>query len=138
MTARQGVAELGCEISCVRRTSETIASIISGFIGMVATSPRAFKERMAQVYEAYGRRPLLISEFAVADWGAKTVGQNNHSPEEVLKFMKKRASPGWKNKTGLRDTPGSPFGIHEAVGTSSSLFGPKWKSLPPWVSSTAR
>ena len=45
-----------------------------------ATSPRASRNGW-QVYEAYGRRPLLISEFAVADWGAKTVGQNNHSPE---------------------------------------------------------
>ena len=52
------------------------------------TSPRSFKERMIEVYEAYGRRPLLISEFAVADWGAKSIEQNSHSKESVLKFMK--------------------------------------------------
>ena len=86
-----------------------------------ATSPRAFKERMAQVYEAYGRRPLLISEFAVADWGAKTVGQNSHSPEEVLKFMK-NVLPWMEKQNWIAGYAWFSFGIHEAVGTSSSLF----------------
>ena len=76
---------------------------------------------MAQVYEAYGRRPLLISEFAVADWGAKTVGQNSHSPEEVLKFMK-NVLPWMEKQNWIAGYAWFSFGIHEAVGTSSSLF----------------
>ena len=86
-----------------------------------STSPRAFKERMVQVYEAYGRRPLLISEFAVADWGAKTVGQNSHSPEEVLKFMK-NVLPWMEKQNWIAGYSWFSFGMHEAVGTSSALF----------------
>ena len=86
-----------------------------------STSPRAFKERMVQVYEAYGRRPLLISEFAVADWGAKTVDQNSHSPEEVLKFMK-NVLPWMEKQNWIAGYSWFSFGMHEAVGTSSALF----------------
>jgi hypothetical protein len=94
-----------------------------------ATSPRAFKERMAQVYEAYGRRPLLISEFAVADWGAKTVDQNSHSPKEVLKFMK-NVLPWMEKQNWIAGYAWFSFGIHEAVGTSSSLFDQNGKLTP--------
>jgi len=86
-----------------------------------STSPRAFKERMVQVYEAYGRRPLLISEFAVADWGAKNVDQNSHSPKEVLKFMK-NVLPWIEKQNWIAGYSWFSFGIHEAVGTSSALF----------------
>jgi hypothetical protein len=86
-----------------------------------STSPRAFKERMVQVYEAYARRPLLISEFAVADWGAKTVDQNSHSPEEVLKFMK-NVLPWMEKQNWIAGYSWFSFEIHEAVGTSSALF----------------
>ena len=76
---------------------------------------------MVQVYEAYGRRPLLISEFAVADWGAKTVDQNSHSPEEVLKFMK-NVLPWMEKQNWIAGYSWFSFGMHEAVGTSSALF----------------
>ena len=66
------------------------------------TSPRSFKERMIEVYEAYGRRPLLISEFAVADWGAKTVSANSHSREAVLAFMKEVLPVDGKTKLDRR------------------------------------
>ena len=91
-----------------------------------STSPRAFKERMAQVYEAYNRCPLLISEFAVADWGAKTVDQNSHSPEEVLKFMK-NVLPWMEKQNWIAGYSWFSFGMHEAVGTSSALFDKKGK-----------
>lgn len=88
---------------------------------MCSTSPRAFKERMIQVYEAYGRRPLLISEFAVADWGAKAVAQNQHSPESVLEFMKD-VLPWMEKQNWIAGSCWFSFGIDEAVGTSSALF----------------
>ncbi len=85
------------------------------------TSPRSFKERMIEVYEAYGRRPLLISEFAVADWGAKSIEQNSHSKESVLKFMKD-VLPWMEKQNWIAGYAWFSFGINEAVGTSSTLF----------------
>jgi len=84
-------------------------------------SPRSFKERMIQVYEAYNRRPLLISEFAVADWGAKSVSKNAHSKESVLKFMKD-VLPWMESQNWIAGYAWFSFGIDEAVGTSSALF----------------
>ena len=84
-------------------------------------SPRSFKERMIQVYEAYDRRPLLISEFAVADWGAKSVKGNTHSQESVLKFMKD-VLPWMESQNWIAGYAWFSFGIDEAVGTSSALF----------------
>ena len=85
------------------------------------TSPRSFKERMIEVYEAYGRRPLLISEFAVADWGAKSIEENPHSKESVLKFMKD-VLPWMEKQNWIAGYAWFSFGINEAVGTSSTLF----------------
>jgi hypothetical protein len=39
-----------------------------------------FKAKMRRIYEKYGRRPLLITEFAVADWKAKSPAANRHRP----------------------------------------------------------
>ena len=84
-------------------------------------SPRSFKERMIQVYEAYDRRPLLISEFAVADWGAKSVKGNTHSQESVLKFMKD-VLPWMESQNWIAGYAWFSFEMNEAVGTSSALF----------------
>ncbi len=84
-------------------------------------SPRSFKERMIEVYEAYNHRPLLISEFAVADWGAKSVKGNAHSQESVLKFMKD-VLPWMESQNWIAGYAWFSFGIDEAVGTSSALF----------------
>ena len=84
-------------------------------------SPRSFKERMIQVYEAYERRPLLISEFAVADWGAKSVKGNTHSQESVLKFMKD-VLPWMESQNWIAGYAWFSFEMNEAVGTSSALF----------------
>ncbi len=42
--------------------------------------------KLHQVHQRYNR-PIWITEFAVADWNAKSTGQNRHSAEDVLKFM---------------------------------------------------
>ena len=76
---------------------------------------------MIEVYEAYGRRPLLVSEFAVADWGAKSIEENSHSKESVLKFMKD-VLPWMEKQNWIAGYAWFSFGINEAVGTSSTLF----------------
>jgi hypothetical protein len=76
---------------------------------------------MIQVYEAYDRRPLLISEFAVADWGAKSVKGNAHSQASVLKFMKD-VLPWMESQNWIAGYAWFSFDENEAVGTSSALF----------------
>ena len=53
------------------------------------TSAPHFKAKMKRLYEKYGRRPILITEFACANW--KTGGKfakNKFTPKRVLEFMK--------------------------------------------------
>jgi hypothetical protein len=40
-----------------------------------------------EVYNKY-KLPIWITEFAPADWGAKTMAENPYSPAQVLAFMK--------------------------------------------------
>jgi len=47
----------------------------------------AFLQKVKEIHDLY-KRPIWITEFAVADWNANTVEENKHSPEEVLAFMK--------------------------------------------------
>ena len=84
-------------------------------------TPRAFKERMLQVYETYGRRPLLISEFAVADWGAKKPEDNRYSREEVLKFMK-NVLPWMEKQNWIAGYSWFSFEDGDRNGTCSALF----------------
>lgn len=47
----------------------------------------AFINQVKDAYDLY-KRPIWITEFAVADWQAPTLEENSHSKEEVLQFMK--------------------------------------------------
>ena len=51
------------------------------------TDAADFKAKMRRVYEKYGRRPLMITEFAPADWQAKIHSQNRMKAPAVLAFM---------------------------------------------------
>jgi hypothetical protein len=46
-----------------------------------------FINKLKDVHNLYGR-PIWITEFAVADWKAKTLSENKYSNKEVLQFMK--------------------------------------------------
>ncbi len=50
-------------------------------------SAKAFIAKLKNIHELYDK-PIWITEFAVADWKAKTVEDNRHTPQEVRKFMK--------------------------------------------------
>lgn len=50
--------------------------------------PGALVRRLENVQKLYDR-PLWITEFAVGDWGAKSVEENQHSAKTVLRFMEK-------------------------------------------------
>jgi Glycosyl hydrolase catalytic core len=53
------------------------------------TNPKSFK-RVIMRYWNLHKMPIIITEFAPADWGTDgvTMTQNRHSPAEVLSFMK--------------------------------------------------
>lgn len=50
--------------------------------------PEALVKRLEAVHQMFGR-PIWITEFAIGDWKAKSVDQNQHRPETVLRFMEK-------------------------------------------------
>lgn len=52
-----------------------------------APNASSFKSDIQYFIDKY-KKPVLITEFAVADWGAKTIEENDYSPDEVLAFMK--------------------------------------------------
>ena len=84
-------------------------------------SPTAFKQRMVEIYKAYGERPLLITEFALADWGAKTPQQNSIKREDVLAFMKD-VLPWMERQNWIAGYAWFSFEIDDPNGTSSALF----------------
>lgn len=53
-------------------------------------NPLVFQRRLQQVYERYNHRPILVTEFGVADWSAagKSRSDNRYSAAQVLAFMK--------------------------------------------------
>ncbi len=48
---------------------------------------KAFLNYLQKVYDLY-HKPIWITEFAVADWKAKTAEENKFSKAEILDFMK--------------------------------------------------
>lgn len=59
-----------------------------GFHWYGGASPQTLFDSLTETYERFGNRPILITEFAVADWNAASVNDNKFSPEQVLDFMK--------------------------------------------------
>ncbi len=84
-------------------------------------SPAAFKQRMIDIYRTYGNRPLLITEFALADWGAKTPGENSITQEDVLAFMQ-NVLPWIEQQNWIAGYAWFPFEIDDPNGSSSALF----------------
>jgi hypothetical protein len=45
--------------------------------------------RIQNISKAYGGRPVWLTEFAVADWSAKTREENRFKPEQIQAYMRK-------------------------------------------------
>jgi hypothetical protein len=89
-----------------------------------ARNAAAFKNKMREAYMLYGSdRPMLITEFAIADWDATTLEENRHSANEVLAFMKDVLP--WMEEPEQDWIAGYSwfsFDASSPVGTSSALF----------------
>jgi hypothetical protein len=86
------------------------------------TNAESFKVKLKRIHEKYGRRPLLITEFAPADW--KTGGdihKHKHKPEAVLAFMKE-ILPWMEQQDWIAGYSWFSFKIDSPQGTSSALF----------------
>jgi Glycosyl hydrolase catalytic core len=82
----------------------------------------AFKSQMAAVYAKFGNpRPLLITEFAPADWSATTRAGNRFTPSMVLSFMKE-VLPWMEQQNWIAGYAWFSFPIASPVGYSSALF----------------
>ena len=51
-------------------------------------SVQGLLKKLDRLYTKYNR-PIWITEFAPADWDAKSVEENRHTEEDVLEFMRK-------------------------------------------------
>ena len=81
---------------------------------------KSFVDRMKSIHDLYDR-PLLITEFAPADWKASTAADNRWSQADVLNFMK-AALPWLEEQEWIAGYAWFPFSIKSSAGTSSALF----------------
>ena len=85
------------------------------------THVQHFKDKMKRIYEKYGRRPILITEFAPADWEARNLAQNRHKTHLVLAFMKE-VLPWLERQDWVAGYAWFSFEHNQAVGHTSSLY----------------
>lgn len=95
-----------------------------------------FKKQLTNWYTKYNL-PIIITEFASADWSAREIGDNKHEPCKILDFMKK-ALP-WLEETewivgyswfSFAETfpPGCSSALYDADGNMTAL-GQYYKSV---------
>jgi Glycosyl hydrolase catalytic core len=86
-----------------------------------------FQRKIQAVHETY-RRPVLITEMAVADWEAATVETNRYSPADVFHFIRS-ALPWMEAQEWIVGYCWFCFGIEDPHGTSSALFAKDGSTL---------
>ena len=86
------------------------------------TNVESFKNRMRLIYEMYGERPLLITEFSTANWHTDgDFTRNRHTPARVMAFAKE-VLPWIEEQDWILGYAWYSFRIHEPQGYTSSLF----------------
>lgn len=89
----------------------------------------SFSSRMRAAHALHNERPLLITEFAVADFTAETVEENKFSRQAVLAFMK-QALPWLESQDWIAGYTWYPYNITNRIGTSSALFNERNELTP--------
>jgi Glycosyl hydrolase catalytic core len=79
-----------------------------------------FVTRMTNTYNLY-RRPLLVTEFALANFSATTPSDNKITKSQVLTFLKK-ALPWMEQQEWIAGYAWFSFNINGVAGPSSALF----------------
>jgi len=81
----------------------------------------SFQSTMTRLYETYDRRPLVLTEFAPADWNATSIEEHRYTPAEVLDFMQ-TALPWMEQQAWIAGYVWYSFDETSPRGTSSALF----------------
>jgi hypothetical protein len=84
-------------------------------------SPNEFKAKMQEIYLQNGQKPLLITEFAPADWKAVSPEDNDFTQAQVLQFMK-IVLPWLESSSFVAGYAWFPFRTNSAAGACSALF----------------
>lgn len=84
------------------------------------TNAEAFKQNLKNTYDKY-KRPILVTEFAVADWEAEKVNENRHKEENVIAFMKE-VLPWMEDQGFILGYSWFSFSQTDPHGTTSALF----------------
>ncbi len=93
-----------------------------GVHGYSSPNAESVKVRLKRIYEKYGKRPLLITEFGVADWKTlDKVSKNQFTQAQVLKFMKELL-PWLERQDWIAGYAWFPFRIESEHGRTSALF----------------
>jgi hypothetical protein len=93
-----------------------------GTHGYPGPNAEAFKIKLRRIYEKYGRRPLLITEFAVADWNTGgDIAKHRYTQAQVLTFMKELL-PWMERQDWIAGYAWFSFGPNSPHGMSSALF----------------
>jgi hypothetical protein len=79
-----------------------------------------FKAKMEKFHTMY-QRPLLVTEFAPADWSATTIDDHQWTAATVLDFMK-QAIPWLETTEWIAGYAWFSFEQSSPAGTSSALF----------------
>jgi hypothetical protein len=85
------------------------------------TSAASFKRTMIKIYEKYGKRPLLVTEFSPADWSAKSAAEHKHSEAAVLDFAKE-VLPWMERQNWIAGYAWFCWNEDDAPGASAALF----------------
>ena len=83
-------------------------------------SPETFVQKLNAVRDKY-QRPVLVTEFAVADWEATSVETNRFSEDRVLEFMR-AVLPWMEDQDWILGYSWFSFERTNPYGTSSALF----------------
>jgi hypothetical protein len=98
-----------------------------GTHGYPSPNAKAFKAKLRRIYEKYGRRPLLITEFGVADWSTGgDITKNRYTQAQVLQFMKELL-PWMERQDWIAGYAWFPFKPDSAQGGCSALFDAEGK-----------
>lgn len=83
-------------------------------------SVKSFQATMREHHKNH-KKPLIITEFAPADWKAKNPQENRHTRATVLAFMKE-AIPWIEEQDWIIGYSWFPFPADSKMGTCSALF----------------
>ena len=77
----------------------------------------------------YGKKPIILTEFAVADFKTETLAGNGNTREEVLSFMK-QALPWLESRSWIAGYAWFPYSINDIKGWTSALYDDSGRLTP--------